>query len=137
MASQWEVDLDIPDFGAMFTMLATSVSAAVMGAAGVTYTMLWVTAAYVRNGKDFFLDLLYATGGYTWTAEFVFVAGSLVFVSSIMFFIAMSLGLRELVVISKDSRDVRGWPVFLFFFLGLAFLVLALVSAILLKYTVA
>ena len=75
MDREWEIDVSVSDIGSVFTLLGIAVTSAVIGAAEIGYTMLWITSAYERNGKDFFLDLLYASK-YTWTAEYVIVAGS-------------------------------------------------------------
>ncbi|HOO54966.1 MAG TPA: hypothetical protein PLX30_12125, partial [Methanothrix sp.] len=106
---------------------------AVIGAAEIAYTMLWVTSAYERNGKDFFLDLLYATS-YTWTAEYVIVAGSVILVSAIIFLLTMSISLVYLNLLSTKRRTPNLNPLFGLFFLGLLLLIVTLLSAIMLRY---
>jgi len=130
---EWEIDVSVSDVGSIFTLLGIAVTSAVIGAAEIAYTMLWVTSAYERNGKDFFLDLLYATS-YTWTAEYVIVAGSVILVSAIVFFATMSISFVYLNLLSTKKRRLNLNPLFGLFFLGLLLLIVTLLSAIMLRY---
>jgi len=130
---EWEIDVKVSDIGSIFTLLGIAVTSAVIGAAEIAYTMLWVTSAYERNGKDFFLDLLYATS-YTWTAEYVIVAGSVILVSAIIFLLTMSISLVYLNLLSTKRRTPNLNPLFGLFFLGLLLLIVTLLSAIMLRY---
>jgi hypothetical protein len=131
---EWEIDVKVSDIGSIFTLLGIAVTSAVIGTAEIAYTMLWVTSAYERNGKDFFLDLLYATS-YTWTAEYVIVAGSVILVSAIIFLATMSISLVYLNNLSIKRRKPNLNPLFGLFFLGLLLLVVTLFSAIMLRYS--
>lgn len=133
MEREWEIDVKVSDIGSIFTLLGIAVTSAVIGAAEIAYTMLWVTSAYERNGKDFFLDLLYATS-YTWTAEYVILAGSVILVSAIIFLLTMSLSLVYLNLLSTKKRTPNLNPLFGLFFLGLLLLIVTLFSAIMLRY---
>ncbi|MCR3883459.1 hypothetical protein P0O24_05340 [Methanotrichaceae archaeon M04Ac] len=133
MEREWEIDVSVSDIGSIFTLLGIAVTSAVMGAAEIAYTMLWVTSAYERNGKDFFLDLLYATS-YTWTAEYVIVAGSVILISAIIFLVTMSISLVYLNNISTKKRRQNLNPLFGLYFLGLSLLIVTLLSAIMLRY---
>jgi hypothetical protein len=130
---EWEIDVSVSDIGSIFTLLGIAVTSAVIGAAEIAYTMLWVTSAYERNGKDFFLDLLYATS-YTWTAEYVIVAGSVILISAIIFLVTMSISLVYLNNISTKKRTQNLNPLFGLYFLGLSLLIVTLLSAIMLRY---
>lgn len=134
MDGEWEIDLDVADLGSMFTLLGTTIASAVMGASEITYTMLWITSAYERNGKDFFLDLLYASS-YTWTAEYVITAGSMILVSSIIFLLTMTLCLLALNSMSREGKRPNMKAIFGLFFLGLLVLIVTLLSAIMLRYS--
>lgn len=134
MAREWELDVSVSDIGSIFTLLGIAVTSAVIGAAEIAYTMLWVTSAYERNGKDFFLDLLYATS-YTWTAEYVIVAGSVILVSAIIFLLTMSISLVYLNNLSTKKRRPNLNPLFGLYFLGLLLLIVTLLSAIMLRYS--
>ena len=134
MAREWELDVSVSDIGSIFTLLGIAVTSAVIGAAEIAYTMLWVTSAYERNGKDFFLDLLYATS-YTWTAEYVIVAGSVILVSAIIFLLTMSISLVYLNTFSTKKRRPNLNPLFGLYFLGLLLLIVTLLSAIMLRYS--
>jgi hypothetical protein len=131
---EWEIDVKVSDIGSVFTLLGIAMTSAVIGAAEIAYTMLWVTSAYERNGKDFFLDLLYATS-YTWTAEYVIVAGSVILVSAIIFLLTMSISLVYLNLLSTKKRKPNLNPLFGIFFLGLLLLIVTLLSAIMLRYS--
>ncbi|MDF0590664.1 hypothetical protein [Candidatus Methanocrinis natronophilus] len=134
MEREWEIDVSVSDIGSIFTLLGIAVTSAVIGAAEIAYTMLWVTSAYERNGKDFFLDLLYATS-YTWTAQYVIVAGSVILVSAIIFLLTMSISLVYLNQISTKKRRPNLNPLFGLYFLGLSLLIVTLLSAIMLRYS--
>jgi len=131
---EWEIDVKVSDIGSVFTLLGIAMTSAVIGAAEIAYTMLWVTSAYERNGKDFFLDLLYATS-YTWTAEYVIVAGSVILVSAIIFLVTMSISLIYLNNLSTKKKKPNLNPLFGLFFLGLLLLIVTLLSAIMLRYS--
>jgi hypothetical protein len=131
---EWEIDVSVSDIGSIFTLLGIAVTSAVIGAAEIAYTMLWITSAYERNGKDFFLDLLYATS-YTWTAQYVIVAGSVILVSAIIFLLTMSISLVYLNHISTKKRRPNLNPLFGLYFLGLSLLIVTLLSAIMLRYS--
>jgi len=131
---EWEIDVSVSDIGSIFTLLGIAVTSAVIGAAEIAYTMLWVTSAYERNGKDFFLDLLYATS-YTRTAEYVIVAGSVILVSAIIFRLTMSISLVYLNNLSTKKKRPNLNPLFGFYFLGLLLLIVTLLSAIMLRYS--
>jgi hypothetical protein len=131
---EWEIDVKVSDIGSVFTLLGIAMTSAVIGAAEIAYTMLWVTSAYERNGKDFFLDLLYATS-YTWTAEYVIVAGSVILVSAIIFLVTMSISLVYLNNLSTKKRKPNLNALFGLFFLGLLLLIVTLLSAIMLRYS--
>ena len=134
MEREWEIDVKVSDIGSVFTLLGIAMTSAVIGAAEIAYTMLWVTSAYERNGKDFFLDLLYATS-YTWTAEYVIVAGSVILVSAIIFLVTMSISLVYLNNLSTKKRKPNLNALFGLFFLGLLLLIVTLLSAIMLRYS--
>ncbi|HII06508.1 MAG TPA: hypothetical protein HA349_04110 [Methanotrichaceae archaeon] len=134
MDREWEIDVKVSDISSVFTLLGIAMTSAVIGTAEIAYTMLWVTSAYVRNGKDFFLDLLYATS-YTWTAEYVIVAGSVILVSAIIFLVTMSISLVYLNNLSTKNRKLNLNPLFGLFFLGLLLLIITLLSAIMLRYS--
>jgi len=131
---EWEIDVKVSDIGSVFTLLGIAMTSAVIGAAEIAYTMLWVTSAYERNGKDFFLDLLYATS-YTWTAEYVITAGSVILVSAIIFLATMSISLVYLNLLSTKKKKPNLNPLFGLFFLGLLLLIVTLLSAIMLRYS--
>lgn len=134
MDREWEIDVKVSDISSVFTLLGIAMTSAVIGTAEIAYTMLWVTSAYERNGKDFFLDLLYATS-YTWTAEYVIVAGSVILVSAIIFLVTMSISLVYLNNLSTKNRKLNLNPLFGLFFLGLLLLIVTLLSAIMLRYS--
>ncbi|MEL4305677.1 hypothetical protein [Methanococcoides sp. LMO-2] len=131
--NEWEIDLKLPDIGAMATLVATSICAAILGAAEIAYTMMWITSAYERHGKSFFLDLINAND-LTWTAEFIVVAGSLLLLSSIVFLITMFYSLIELNALNKPNKNPRIRIVFIMFIIGLILLFIALTSALILRY---
>ncbi len=133
MDKEWQIDLKIPDIGAMLTLLAFTMCSVIIGAAEIAYTVLWITAAYIRHGKDFFIDLINAQA-LTWTAEYIIVAGSLLLTSSIVFFLTMSVSLVELNGVANRNKKAHMKIVFGMFSLGMILLILALISAIVLRY---
>ena len=134
MGDEWKIDLKIPDIGMMVTLMTTALCSMIMGAAEIAYTMLWITASYVRHGKDFFIDLLNAKA-LTWTAEYILVAGSLLLFSAILFLLSSTFSLYELNGLAKNpEKKVHTRIMFGFFSGGLILLFLALISAIILRY---
>ncbi|MCG7852556.1 MAG: hypothetical protein MIO92_08545 [Methanosarcinaceae archaeon] len=133
MGDEWQIDLKIPDIGSMITLFAVSVCSAILSSAEIAYTMMWITSAYERHGKDFFIDLINAKA-LTWTAEFVLVAGSLLLMSSLVFLMTMIVSLVELNGLGKEDKKAHLRIISVLFSIGLLLLVLALVSAILLRY---
>lgn len=133
MGDEWQIDLKIPDIGSMITLFAVAVCSAILSSAEIAYTMMWITSAYVRHGKDFFIDLINAQA-LTWTAEFVLVAGSLLLMSSLVFLITMTVSLFELNGIAKEDKKAHPRIISGLFSIGLVLLFLALVSAIILRY---
>jgi hypothetical protein len=134
VGDEWKIDLKIPDIGMMVTLMTTALCSMIMGAAEIAYTMLWITASYVRHGKDFFIDLLNAKA-LTWTAEYILVAGSLLLFSAILFLLSSTFSLYELNGLAKNAeKKVHTKVVFGFFVGGLVLLFLALISAIILRY---
>nr|WP_321496627.1 hypothetical protein [uncultured Methanolobus sp.] len=134
MGDEWKIDLKIPDIGMMVTLMTTALCSMIMGAAEIAYTMLWITASYVRHGKDFFIDLLNAKA-LTWTAEYILVAGSLLLFSAMLFLLSSTFSLYELNGLAKNAeKKVHTKIVFGFFVGGLILLFLALISAIILRY---
>ena len=133
MDKEWQIDLKIPDIGAMLTLFAFTMCSVIIGAAEIAYTVLWITAAYVRHGKDFFIDLINAQA-LTWTAEYIVIAGSLLLTSAIVFFLTMSVSLVELNRVANKNKDAHMKIVFGMFSIGMILLILALISAIVLRY---
>lgn len=134
MGDEWKIDLKVPDIGTMITLLATAVCSVILSAAEIAYTMMWITSAYERNGKDFFIDLLNAKA-LTWTAEYIVVAGSLLLISSIFFLLSMLFSLYGLNTLAKkDNQKSLRYIIFGLFSLGIVLLFLALISAIVLRY---
>ena len=133
MDKEWQIDLKIPDIGAMLTLFAFAMCSVIIGAAEIAYTVLWITAAYVRHGKDFFIDLINAQA-LTWTAEYIVIAGSLLLTSAIVFFLTMSVSLVELNRVANKNKDAHMKIVFGMFSIGMILLILALISAIVLRY---
>ncbi|WP_236622730.1 hypothetical protein [Methanococcoides methylutens] len=131
--NEWQIDLKLPDIGAMATLMATSICSAILGAAEIAYTMMWITSAYERHGKSFFIDLINAND-LTWTAEFIVVAGSLMLLSSMVFLTTMFYSLIELNAVTKPEKTVRMKIVFILFIIGIVLLFLALTSAMILRY---
>ncbi|MEA1984776.1 MAG: hypothetical protein U9N13_03905 [Euryarchaeota archaeon] len=132
MDNDWQIDLDIPDIGTMITLLSTAICSAIIGAAEISYTMMWITSAYERHGKNFFIDLINAQS-LTWTAEYVMVAGSLILCSAMIFLSTTTLSLVDLNRVKKNKKD-RIRIILVMFFIGLALLFLALISGLLLRY---
>jgi len=133
VGDEWQIDLKIPDIGSMITLFAVSVCSAILSSAEIAYTMMWITSAYVRHGKDFFIDLINAQA-LTWTAEFVLIAGSLLLLSALFFLFTMVVSLFELNRVAKKEKKAHIWIISGLFCIGLVLLVLALVSAIILRY---
>jgi hypothetical protein len=134
VGDEWKIDLKVPDIGTMITLLATAVCSVILSAAEIAYTMMWITSAYERNGKDFFIDLLNAKA-LTWTAEYIVVAGSLLLISSIFFLLSMLFSLYGLNTLAKkDNQKSLRYIIFGLFSLGIVLLFLALISAIVLRY---
>ncbi|MDK2824868.1 MAG: hypothetical protein PWQ44_44 [Methanolobus sp.] len=134
MGDEWKIDLKIPDIGMMVTLMTAALCSMIMGAAEIAYTMMWITASYVRHGKDFFIDLLNAKV-LTWTAEYILVAGSLLLLSAILFLLSSTFSLYELNGLAKNAeKKVHTKVVFGFFIGGLILLFMALISAIILRY---
>jgi hypothetical protein len=134
VGDEWKIDLKVPDIGTMITLFATAVCSVILSAAEIAYTMMWITSAYERNGKDFFIDLLNAKA-LTWTAEYIVVAGSLLLISSIFFLLSMLFSLYGLNTLAKkEDQKVHRYVTFGLFSLGIVLLFLALISAIVLRY---
>ncbi|TGC11020.1 hypothetical protein [Methanolobus halotolerans] len=134
MGDEWKIDIKIPDIGTMITLLTTAVCSVILSAAEIAYTMMWITSAYERNGKDFFIDLLTAEA-LTWTAEYIVVAGSLLLLSSMTFLLSMMYALYELNRITQnEDKKVHRKILFGLFGTGLVLLFMALISAIILRY---
>jgi hypothetical protein len=134
VGDEWNIDLKIPDIGTMITLLSTAICSVILSAAEIAYTMMWITAAYERNGKDFFIDLLTAET-LTWTAEYIVVAGSLLLLSSMVFLLSTAYALYELNGLSQDEeKKIHRKILFGLFAVGLVLLFMALISAIILRY---
>ncbi len=134
MGDEWNIDLKIPDIGTMITLLSTAICSVILSAAEIAYTMMWITAAYERNGKDFFIDLLTAET-LTWTAEYIVVAGSLLLLSSMVFLLSTTYALYELNGLAQDEeKKIHRKILFGLFAVGLVLLFMALISAIILRY---
>jgi hypothetical protein len=134
VGDEWKIDLKIPDIGMMVTLMTSALCSMIMAAAEIAYTMMWITASYVRHGKDFFIDLLNAKA-LTWTAEYILVAGSLLLLSAILFLLNSTFSLYELNGLAKNAeKKVHTKVVFIFFLGGLILLFMALISAITLRY---
>ncbi|WP_292463134.1 hypothetical protein [Methanolobus sp.] len=134
MGDEWKIDLKIPDIGTMITLLATAICSVILSAAEIAYTMMWITSAYERNGKDFFIDLLNAKA-LTWTAEYIVVAGSLLLISSLFFLLSMAISLYGLNTLAKkEDKKVHTTITFTLFVIGMVLLFMALISAIILRY---
>jgi hypothetical protein len=134
VGDEWKIDLKIPDIGMMVTLMTSALCSMIMAAAEIAYTMMWITASYVRHGKDFFIDLLNAKA-LTWTAEYILVAGSLLLLSAILFLLNSTFSLYELNGMAKNAeKKVHTKIVFGFFIGGLILLFMALISAIILRY---
>lgn len=128
---EWQVDLNVPDIGGMFTMGVTGICSTLIGIAEITYMMMIITTAYETNGKDWLLELLCAEA-YTEEITYVLVASVLLLVSAIVFLITASIALIELSMIRK-GRSPHIKIVFAMFLLGLALLSLTMVSTIIIK----
>lgn len=128
---EWQVDLNMPDIGGMFTMGMTGICSTLIGIAEIAYMMMILTTAYETNGKDWLLELLYAEA-YTEEITYVLVASVLLLVSAIVFLITTSITLIELYMIRK-GRSPHIKTVFAMFLLGLVLLSLTMVSTIVIK----
>ncbi len=128
---EWQVDLNMPDIGGMFTMGMTGICSTLIGIAEIAYMMMILTTAYETNGKDWLLELLYAEA-YTEEITYVLVASVLLLVSAIVFLITTSITLIELYMIRK-GRSPHIKTVFTMFLLGLVLLALTMVSTIVIK----
>ncbi|MDW7732305.1 MAG: hypothetical protein SCH66_07735 [Methanolobus sp.] len=134
MGDEWKIDLKIPDIGTMITLMTTAICSVILSSAEIAYTMMWITSAYERNGKDFFIDLLTANT-LTWTAEYIVVAGSLLLLSSMAFLLSMVYALYELNGLAQnEEKKVHRKILFGLFSVGLVLLFMALISAIILRY---
>lgn len=133
MDKEWEIDLKIPDVGTMITLFAFTMCSVILSSAEIAYTIMWITSAYVRHGKDFFIDLINAQA-LTWTAEYVLIAGSLLLTSSIIFLFTMSISLVELNEVAIKNKDAHMKLIFGMFSIGMILLIMALISAIVLRY---
>lgn len=133
MDKEWEIDLKIPDIGTMMTLFAFTMCSVILSSAEIAYTIMWITSAYVRHGKDFFIDLINAQA-LTWTAEYVLIAGSLLLTSAIMFLFTMSISLVELNEVAKKNKEAHMKLIFGMFTIGMILLIMALISAIVLRY---
>jgi hypothetical protein len=134
VSKEWNIDLKIPDIGTMFMLLTTALCSVILGSAEIAYTMMWISSAYERHGKDFFIDLLNAQA-LTWTAEYILVAGSLLLMSSMVFLLSMAFSLYELNGLAKNvDKKVHTRVLFGIFSLGIVLLFMALISAIILRY---
>nr|QNT35567.1 hypothetical protein HCAOCCDF_00015 [uncultured Methanosarcinales archaeon] len=128
---EWQVDLNMPDIGGMFTMGMTGICSTLIGIAEIAYMMMILTTAYETNGKDWLLELLYAEA-YTEEITYVLVASILLLVSAIVFLLTTSITLIELYMIRK-GRSPHIKTVFTMFLLGLVLLALTMVSTIVIK----
>ena len=45
MEKEWQIDLSLPDIGALLTLLSTAVSSALMGVGSVLYVVMMMTTA--------------------------------------------------------------------------------------------
>ena len=111
-----------------------AVSSAIMGVGSVLYVVMMVTTAYEVKGKEFLISLLNPEANLTFEANFVLVVGTLLILSAIFFFLTMLISLFESNAVSKKERSGRFKLVFAFYITSMAFLVLALLSTVLLRY---
>ena len=136
MDNEWEVDLKIPDFGAMFTYSILSILSAILGSANVICTYIWITSVYIKKEDPFkfFSELLgtrFTDLGFE--MQFIRLTGTMVLISALMFFFTMIFSLFELKGVSKRKKPARFFLVFFLFFVSLILLVLAILLALFLR----
>ena len=51
MEKEWEIDLKIPNIGALITLLSAALSSAIMGVGNILYVVMMVNTAYEAKGK--------------------------------------------------------------------------------------
>ncbi|MEA3294028.1 MAG: hypothetical protein U9P81_03490, partial [Euryarchaeota archaeon] len=134
MEKEWQIDLSLPDIGALMTLLSTAVSSALMGVGSVLYVVMMMTTAYEVKGKDFLISLMNPEANLTFEADFVLVVGTLLIISAIFFFITMITSIFELNAVSKKDRNGRINIVFTLFGISMISLISALLSTVLLRY---
>lgn len=134
MEKEWQIDLNLPDIGALLTLLSTAISSALMGVGSVLYVVMMMTTAYEVKGKDFLISLMNPEANLTFEADFVLVVGTLLIVSAIFFFITMITSIFELNAVSKKDRNGRINIVFILFCISMISLISALLSTVLLRY---
>ncbi|MFV9631614.1 MAG: hypothetical protein ACNYWM_11170 [Methanosarcinales archaeon] len=134
MEKEWQIDLSLPDIGALLTLLSTAVSSALMGVGSVLYVVMMMTTAYEVKGKDFLISLMNPEANLTFEADFVLVVGTLLIISAIFFFITMITSIFELNAVSKKDRNGRINIVFTLFGISMMSLISALLATVLLRY---
>jgi len=134
MEKEWQIDLNLPDIGALLTLLSTAISSALMGVGSVLYVVMMMTTAYEVKGKDFLISLMNPEANLTFEADFVLVVGTLLIVSAIFFFITMITSIFELNAVSKKDRNGRINIVFILFCISMISLISALLATVLLRY---
>ncbi len=134
MEKEWQIDLSLPDIGALLTLLSTAVSSALMGVGSVLYVVMMMTTAYEVKGKDFLISLMNPEANLTFEADFVLVVGTLLIISAIFFFITMITSIFELNAVSKKDRNGRINIVFTLFGISMISLISALLATVLLRY---
>jgi len=134
MEKEWQIDLSLPDIGALLTLLSTAVSSALMGVGSVLYVVMMMTTAYEVKGKDFLISLMNPEANLTFEADFVLVVGTMLIISAIFFFITMITSIFELNAVSKKDRNGRINIVFTFFGISMISLISALLATVLLRY---
>lgn len=134
MEKEWQIDLNLPDIGALLTLLSTAISSALMGVGCVLYVVMMMTTAYEVKGKDFLISLMNPEANLSFEADFVLVVGTLLIISAIFFFITMITSIFELNAVSKKDRNGRINIVFILFGISMISLILALLATVLLRY---
>ncbi|KAF5424431.1 hypothetical protein C5S42_13315 [Candidatus Methanomarinus sp.] len=134
MEKEWQIDLSLPDIGALLTLLSTAVSSALMGVGSVLYVVMMMTTAYEVKGKDFLISLMNPEANLTFEADFVLVVGTMLIISAIFFFITMITSIFELNAVSKKDRNGRINIVFTLFGISMISLISALLATVLLRY---
>jgi len=134
MEKEWQIDLSLPDIGALLTLLSTAVSSALMGVGSVLYVVMMMTTAYEVKGKDFLISLMNPEANLTFEADFVLVVGTLLIISAVFFFITMITSIFELNAVSKKDRNGRINIVFILFGISMISLISALLATVLLRY---